>query len=73
MQARPEAAKTTTCTPAFDWDDVRPAGYAGSKDVGLAFVVKDSNGSGRKGWLSCMGGIANGKDPAQFGDAILKN
>ncbi|WP_090641147.1 hypothetical protein [Paenibacillus sp. UNC496MF] len=56
-----------------DWDDIRPAGYAGSKDIGLSCVVNDSDGSGRKGWLSYMGGIANGKGPAQFGDAILKN
>ncbi|NBD27689.1 sugar-binding protein [Paenibacillus glycinis] len=70
---RDEAAKTTTYTLAFDWDDIRPAAYAGAKDLGLSFVVNDSDGSGRKGWLSYMGGIANGKDPAQFGDLILAN
>ncbi|MBM7566968.1 sugar-binding protein [Paenibacillus sacheonensis] len=68
---RDEVAKTTTYTLAFDWDDIRPAAYAGSKDIGISFVINDSDGSGRKGWLSYMGGIANGKDPAQFGDLIL--
>lgn len=69
--ARNEARKTTTYTIAFAWEDILPDAYTGSADLGIAFVINDSDGAGRKGWIRYMDGIATGKDPMKFGDLIL--
>jgi len=68
---RDEPSKTTTYRIAFAWSEIMPAAYRDAKDIGIAVVVNDSDGSARKGWIKYMDGIASGKDPAQFGDLLL--
>lgn len=68
---RDEIGKKTTYTIAMAWSEVLPEGYEDASDLGIALVINDSDGTGRKGWANYMGGIATGKDPAQFGDLIL--
>lgn len=68
---RDEARKTTTYTLAFAWSDILPSAFTGTKDLGIALVVNDNDGSARKGWIKYMDGIATSKDPLMFGDLML--
>lgn len=47
-------------------------GFARGDRLGLAFLVNDNDGSGRRGYLHWADGIGVSKDPARFGLVELK-
>ena len=47
-------------------------GFARSDRLGLAFLVNDNDGNGRKGFLSWGGGIGIRKDPGLYNLFIFK-
>ena len=47
-------------------------GFARGDRLGLAFLVNDNDGSGRRGYLHWADGIGISKDPARFGLVELK-
>jgi len=68
---RDEATRTTVYTIALAWAEIMPDQYKDVKDLGISFLINDSDGMGRKSWIKYMDGIAIGKDPSEFGDLIL--
>jgi len=70
---RNEDNKTTTYEISALWEEVLPTGWTIDKGdlFGFSICANENDGAGRQGWIKYMGGIADVKEPKNFGDAVL--
>lgn len=70
---RDEDAKTTTYEIAMPWEELLPMDMSlDTGDLfGFSILANESDGTGRRGWINYMGGIADDKKPERFGDVVL--
>lgn len=70
---RDEEAKTTTYEIAAPWEELLPMDMTlDTGDIfGFSILANESDGTGRRGWINYMGGIADDKKPERFGDVVM--
>lgn len=71
---RDETKKTTTYEIALPWEEILPNAMKEiPARIGFSFLINDDDGTGRRGWMSYMDGIASSKNPSLYGDLLLLN
>ncbi|MEK0313245.1 S-layer homology domain-containing protein [Cohnella sp. 56] len=71
---RNEADKTTSYEAAIPWAEIMPEGMTpkSGTDIGFSFLINDSDGGARRGWIQYMEGIGGDKNPKYLADLVLK-
>ncbi|MFD2328956.1 S-layer homology domain-containing protein [Cohnella sp. GCM10020058] len=71
---RVEDEKTTNYEVAIPWEEIMPEGMTAKSgtDIGFSFLINDSDGGARRGWIQYMGGIGGDKNPKYLADLVLK-
>lgn len=64
---------TTSYEAAIPWSEIMPNGMTAAEgsDIGFSFLVNDSDGGARRGWIEYMDGIGGAKTPDAFADLAL--
>lgn len=64
---------TTSYEAAIPWAEIMPEGMTAKAgaDIGFSFLINDSDGQARRGWIQYMGGIGGDKNPKYLADLAL--